>query len=216
MRVLNGGSVGIGLASPTSGAKLEVQGGRSYFSAASEAYGVGVRYSSSGGPVFFGATSASATPDAQISNAGGTALLTLSNSGNVTIPGTLTVTTPANIVFGSNWVSWTPTVTASGSMTISSLTITDAQYVRVGPLVYFKLQFSCTLGGTASNTIYATVPVNYAGTNSLVPAFHSNGGWYNAIAQMANTNQIEIQAQGLGNYVLGAYTAYVSGFYRAV
>ncbi|MCX5697582.1 MAG: hypothetical protein NTU54_06430 [Candidatus Omnitrophica bacterium] len=77
------GSVGIGTASP--GGKLEVQGGRSFFSASNEQYGVGVKYSSSGGAVYFGATSSSGTPDAAISNAGGGTLMTLQNGGNVGI-----------------------------------------------------------------------------------------------------------------------------------
>ena len=83
MTLLNGGNVGIGTASP--GGKLDVVGGRSFFSAASEPYGVGVRYVSTGGPVYFGATNGTATPDVQISNAGGSALMTLLNGGNVGI-----------------------------------------------------------------------------------------------------------------------------------
>jgi len=77
------GYVGIGTAAPA--ARLDVQGGRSYFSAASEQYAVGARYISSGGTVYFGATSNSATPDAAISNAGGGTLMTLQNGGNVGI-----------------------------------------------------------------------------------------------------------------------------------
>jgi len=77
------GKVGIGTASP--GTKLDVVGGRSNFSAASEPYGVGVRYVSTGGPVYFGAASASATPDAVISAAGGNVITTFTNDGNVGI-----------------------------------------------------------------------------------------------------------------------------------
>jgi len=56
----------------------------------SEAYALGAKYSLAGGVVYFGATSASATPDAQISNAGGAALMTLQNDGDIGIG----VTTP--------------------------------------------------------------------------------------------------------------------------
>jgi hypothetical protein len=77
------GNVGIGTSSPSG--KLDVVGGRSFFAAASEVYGIGVKYVSTGGSVYFGATSGSATPDAQISNAGGGALMTLQNGGNVGI-----------------------------------------------------------------------------------------------------------------------------------
>jgi hypothetical protein len=53
----------------------------------SEAYALGARYSTAGGTVYFGATSASATPDVQISNSGGSALMLLQNGGNVGIGG---------------------------------------------------------------------------------------------------------------------------------
>ncbi len=51
----------------------------------SEAYAFGVRHSSTGGAVYFGANSSNASPDAQISNAGGGALMVLQNGGNVGI-----------------------------------------------------------------------------------------------------------------------------------
>ena len=50
----------------------------------SEPFGFGVRHSSSGSPVYFGAASSSATPDAVISNSGGAALMTLQNNGAIT------------------------------------------------------------------------------------------------------------------------------------
>ena len=68
------------------GAILSVSSGRSFFSANSEPYTIGARFSSTGGAVYFGATNATATPDAQISAAGGNTLMTLQNSGQVTIP----------------------------------------------------------------------------------------------------------------------------------
>ena len=81
--IVENGNVGIGTTAPVG--KLDVQGGRSYFAPASEQYGVGVKYVSTGGTVYFGATSNSATPDAAISNAGGSTLMTLQNGGNVGI-----------------------------------------------------------------------------------------------------------------------------------
>ena len=83
IRVLSTGEIGIGTSSPS--VKLQVIGGRSSFAAASESFAIGARYVSTGGDVFFGATNGTATPDVQISNAGGGALMTLLNGGNVGI-----------------------------------------------------------------------------------------------------------------------------------
>lgn len=77
------GRVGIGTQSPAG--QLDVQTGRTFLSAANEPYALGVRYLNTGGAVYFGATSSSATPDAAISNAGGTTLVTFRNDGNVGI-----------------------------------------------------------------------------------------------------------------------------------
>ena len=83
MRVLSNGNVAIGTTSTLG--KFDVVGGRSYFAPVSEQYGVGVKFVNSGGAVYIGATSGSATPDAAISNSGGATLMTLQNGGNVGI-----------------------------------------------------------------------------------------------------------------------------------
>lgn len=58
------------------------------------------------------------------------------------------------------WLTYTPTVTASGSMTVSNLTVNDAKYRKTGTTVNLWLTLTMQLGGTASNTIYATLPIN--------------------------------------------------------
>jgi hypothetical protein len=59
--------------------------GRTLFTGATEQYAIGARFSSAGGYVYFGATGASATPDAAISSAGGGTIATFADSGNVGI-----------------------------------------------------------------------------------------------------------------------------------
>lgn len=68
------------------------------------------------------------------------------------------------------WLTYTPTVTASGSMTVSSLVVNDAKYRKTGTTVELWLSLTMTLGGTASSTIYATLPINnigYDGTTTF-------------------------------------------------
>lgn len=76
-------------------------GGRSSFSAASEAFAVGAKYVSTGGTVFFGAVDGTSTPDAQISNANGSSLIICKHSRVVQFPGygagTLTTDASGNI-----------------------------------------------------------------------------------------------------------------------
>jgi hypothetical protein len=64
---------------------VQATGGRSLFRAVNEQYAVGAGYSATSGFVYFGARNESATPDAVISNAGGSALVTVQNGGNVGI-----------------------------------------------------------------------------------------------------------------------------------
>ena len=81
MRIAASGKVTISSTITGTGTILDVSSGRSFFAANGEQYAIGARFNSTGGAVYFGATSGSATPDAQISSAGGGPLMTLKNSG---------------------------------------------------------------------------------------------------------------------------------------
>ena len=96
---------------------LTVTGGRTFLAPNSEPYGLGVRYVSTGGPVYFGATDATATPGMQISRAGGVAMLSCTNAGAVSIPGSLTVGGSAVVV----------TTDARLTKTLASFTARDNQ-----------------------------------------------------------------------------------------
>ena len=102
------GGLSINAATP-----LTAYGGRTMLAPASEPFGLGVRYVSSGGPVYFGATDSTPTPGMQISKAGGGAMMTISNAGAAAIPGTLTVggsavLTAAQAHTPANAIDWLP------------------------------------------------------------------------------------------------------------
>jgi hypothetical protein len=131
----------------------------------------------------------------------------------------LTVTNAANISFGGNWANWTPTLTASGSMTISGVTITDAQYLRVGPLVFFKLVCAFTLGGTLDLQVNATPPVPVVGVYSGITVMWA--GTPTVSYLMVGTGRMDATAgivlRPINANVFpaaGTHNAIATGFYR--
>jgi hypothetical protein len=84
MRIDSSGNVGIGTSSISANVKLNVVGGRTDLVANSETYAVGVRYNSSGGVYYLGATN-SANPDLVFSQVGGSERMRLTDAGNLGI-----------------------------------------------------------------------------------------------------------------------------------
>ena len=120
----------------------------------------------------------------------------------------------------SAWLPWTPTVTASGSMTVSGLTINDAQWQWVNPnTANFKINLTFTLGGTASSTVIVSTPLPSIAPNTMVaPAWSQSPGepftqdpWHNLIAA---SNGFNLRNLAGTNLTLGAYTIESTGFYR--
>jgi hypothetical protein len=129
----------------------------------------------------------------------------------------VTFSAPASVTIGSGWLAWAPTLTAFGSMTVSSVSLTDAQYLRVGPWVFCKLYASFTLGGTASNVIFATLPAAVAGgISGLTYALKGAGSTWAAHWGFVDPsgNFLKLQVNGEGNFTLGSTQVLISFFYR--
>lgn len=120
---------------------------------------------------------------------------------------------------GGLWANWTPTVSGSGSMTVSSLSVTDAQFQQVGSLIYAKCLLSFTLGGTASNQLTVTLPTTAAGATAIfstqVNPASSPGNWISAVGFVSG-NQILVRISSQPNFTLGATGVGAFGFYRSV
>jgi hypothetical protein len=173
------GRVGVGTASPSSFAKLDVQGGRSFFAANNEQYAIGARYSSAGGIVYFGATDSSATPNAVISNASGTALMTLSTNGNVGI-GTTTPTSRLDVsgIIKSTGLSSSGTMTLTQNNNSLRFTDTSGTFPKLSMQADNNFVFYGTNASGADRAIYSigqrsntstfnfSVPVTIAGNNT--------------------------------------------------
>jgi len=65
---------------------INATGARSFFTAGSENFAVGVKYVSGGGALYFGADSSSATPNGGIYNSGGAQIIGFNNDRSVVVP----------------------------------------------------------------------------------------------------------------------------------
>jgi hypothetical protein len=124
-----------------------------------------------------------------------------------------------NLVSTATLQTWSPTVAASGSMTVSSLTIDNADFWYQGPYIYFRFSAHFTLGGTASTEILIPAPVAGVAddTDSTWPAVATDNG--TAVADPRwnyDGTNIRIFKPGVANnWTLNAITVHVQGAYRA-
>jgi hypothetical protein len=114
------------------------------------------------------------------------------------------------------WLTYTPTVTASGSMTTSAVTFTDAQYIRIGPWVFVKLYGNLTVAGTVSNYVYVSCPVTPVGNPSVasliigVSSVYAPGCGFT----LPSGPYFAFALSGLANYTATNYGFIFEAFYR--
>jgi hypothetical protein len=181
------GGLTINSASP-----LVVSGGRTFLSADSEPYGLGVRYVSSGGPVYFGATDGTATPGAQISRAGGAAWMTFTNAGAASIPGTLSVGGNAVVVTTDARLSdaRTPNSHVHGNITNAGAIGTTASLpiITTTSGVLTTGAFGATAGsfcqGNDARLSDARTPLSHTQTASTITDFATEAAKYGPVTSV--------------------------------
>lgn len=66
---------------------------------------------------------------------------------------------------GGAWTSWTPTVTQSGSVTVTN---TRSRYARYGRTIHFTCYLTVTGSGTGNNEIAIALPVTAAASGDYI------------------------------------------------
>ena len=124
-----------------------------------------------------------------------------------------------SLSYDSRWISWTPTYTASGSMTWTSITTEHARYKIVNDVVFFEIFVHGTTGGTQSNELRFTLPVNpendgvaWAGRgfdSSSTAIREASGAW------ISGSSYVQVNQADNNNWSLGSYTGFsINGFYK--
>lgn len=67
------------------------------------------------------------------------------------------------IALGGVWKDWTPTVSASGSMTFTVTTINYARYMRIGDTCFHEVSIRGNTGGTPATALTITMPFSISG-----------------------------------------------------
>lgn len=127
------------------------------------------------------------------------------------IEGIFTASYP--LAFGS----WTPTLSASGSMTFTGTSIQYAKYIQIGKFVAFIVKAGGTVGGTPSTALGYTVPVTAANTNGgMFPAYCSDAGTpASGMGAFASTTAIQVVKYNNANWAAGSSAFTSFGFYEA-
>jgi hypothetical protein len=144
--------------------------------------------------------------------ANGRLAMGLDNNGGVVIP------RPDLVTLGSGWVNWLPSFSGGGSMTLADISVNYAKYIRIGPLVYFRIYFGVTFGGTISTSFSFSLPfissVDGGGHTQLSAAFFQGAGWVPSVAlALSNDNQVLFNSPVGSNVSAGTAFVSVSGFY---
>jgi hypothetical protein len=106
-------------------------------------------------------------------------------------------------IFETDWLTWTPAITCSGSFTYTSVTTTWAIYRIVGTKLEFSIRQTGTAGGTASNTIFNTLPFACSKTGTYPGGWGQCAGGLSAVIGLqcgSTPNTISVQKYDISNF----------------
>lgn len=120
------------------------------------------------------------------------------------------ISTPSNVSYSNATPSdfplvfnYTPSYSCSGSMTISAVSTTLAQFYVLGSHVFVSIKATFTLGGSAASEVQVTLPANHqSGYESFAGAFTVNG----ATLLLTSCQIINNQMRFFGNANLGNWS----------
>lgn len=142
------------------------------------------------------------------------ATLSASASHNWSVPSFTNANLIQEPIYETRWRIWVPTISGSGSMTLSAGSVDYARYKIVNNNVFISLQLNnYTIGGTASNFIRASLPITQANITGNfrhgATYFVNNGA--NTVGQFGfgTSGLIEFGKSDVSNLALG--TGYYAG-----
>lgn len=100
--------------------------------------------------------------------------------------------------------NWTPTYSASGSMTYTSVVTSFAYFKIAGNVCEIMLRAAGTTGGTASTSLHATLPVNNIDDFGVLACDTRDAATTVGYAYYDETNKIVTRKYDASNYGLGA------------
>lgn len=113
----------------------------------------------------------------------------------------------------TGWATWVPTISGSGSMTLTPVTVTAARSKKSGALRHWFITFSGTIGGTPDTDINISLPSDPVYDTGGAGTVTDNstkmpGMWYTS-----GTNAI-LRKYNSAVWTAGAFDVFIQGFYE--
>lgn len=113
----------------------------------------------------------------------------------------------------TGWATWVPTISGSGAMTLTPVTVTAARSKKSGAKREWFITFSGTIGGTPDTDINISLPSDPVYDTGGAGTVTDNstkmpGMWYTS-----GTNAI-LRKYNSANWTAGAFDVFIQGFYE--